>query len=60
MVSLLPLSIAIYIAKTKALLPTVLSVPNVSYNSVNLTTVPLLPHAKEKVFRLNVLVKVMI
>src|SRR5712672_2590500 len=38
LVSLLSLFIAIYIAKTKALLPTVWPVPNVSYNTVNLTT----------------------
>src|SRR5882757_5479212 len=38
LVSLPSLFIAIYIAKTKALLPTVWPVPNVSYNTVNLTT----------------------
>src|SRR5882672_8185167 len=38
LVSFLSLFIAIYIAKTKALLPTVWPVPNVSYNTVNLTT----------------------
>src|SRR5882757_8305604 len=39
LVCLLSLFIAIYIAKTKALLPTVWSVPNVPFNSVNLTTI---------------------
>src|SRR5882672_6788659 len=38
MTTSMTLFIAIYIAKTKALLPTVWPVPNISYNTVNLTT----------------------
>ena len=51
MTTSMTLFIAIYIAKTKALLPTVWSVPNVSYKTVNLTTIVQLKNKANEVWR---------